>query len=120
MADPRNEFIKAAKAGDLAKLRALLASDESVRDADGSTALHCATWKGHLEAVAYLLEAGSDVHVHNTNEHWGTTALHAAAHARKLLLSLTACNRVRRILPDSHGIRKLHDTNRRRRHSNLP
>ena len=43
---------------------------------------HCtATWKGHLEAVAYLLEAGSDVHVHNTNEHWGTTALHAAAHA---------------------------------------
>ena len=69
MADRRKEFIKAAKAGDLAKLRALLASDESllgVRDADGSTALHCATWKGHLEAVAYLLEAGSDVHVHNT------------------------------------------------------
>ncbi|HSE18957.1 MAG TPA: ankyrin repeat domain-containing protein [Pyrinomonadaceae bacterium] len=83
MADPRKEFIKAAKAGDLAKLRALLASDESllgVRDADGSTALHCATWKGHLEVVTYLLEAGSDVHVHNSNEHWGTTALHAAAH----------------------------------------
>lgn len=84
MTDPRKEFIKAAKAGDVGKLRALLASDESllgVRDADGSTALHCATWKGHLETVVYLLEAGCDVHVHNTNEHWGTTALHAAAHA---------------------------------------
>jgi len=84
MADPRKEFIKAAKAGDVAKLRALLASDESLlgaRDADGSTALHCATWKGHLEVVLYLLEAGIDVHVHNTNDHWGTTALHAAAHA---------------------------------------
>ena len=30
MADPGKEFIKAAKAGDLGKLRALLASDESL------------------------------------------------------------------------------------------
>jgi ankyrin repeat protein len=37
--------------------------------ADGSTALHCAAWKGHVEAVTYLLAAVSDVHVHNTNEH---------------------------------------------------
>lgn len=68
MADPRKEFIKAAKAGDLATLRVLLASD-GVRNADASTALHCATWKGHLEVVTYLLEAGSNVHANNTNEH---------------------------------------------------
>ena len=30
MADPRKEFIKAAQAGDVPKLRALLASDESL------------------------------------------------------------------------------------------
>ena len=35
MADPRKEFIKAAKAGDLAKLRALLASDESLDALNG-------------------------------------------------------------------------------------
>jgi ankyrin repeat protein len=84
VAAPAKEIIKAAKAGDLASLRALLASDGGLlgaRDVDGSTALHCAAWKGHLDVVAYLLSAGSDVHAHNRNEHWGTTALHAAAHA---------------------------------------
>lgn len=84
MADPAKEIIKAAKAGDLARLQALLASDESLlgaRDADGSTALHCAAWKGHLNAVVHLLAAGADVHAHNSNDHWGTTALHASAHA---------------------------------------
>ena len=86
MADHAKGFIKAAKAGDLASLRALLASDASLlgaRDVDGSTALHCASWKGHLEIVVHLLAAGSDVHAHNRNEHWGTTALHAAAHANR-------------------------------------
>jgi ankyrin repeat protein len=84
VAEPAKAIIKAAKAGDLASLRALLASDDSLlgaRDTDGSTALHCAAWKGHLEVVEHLLAAGSDVHAHNGNEHWGTTALHAAAHA---------------------------------------
>lgn len=84
MADSAKEFIKAAKAGDIAKLRALLDDDTgllSVRDTDGSTALHCAAWKGHLEVVTFLLVAGIDVHAHNSNDHWGTTALHAAAHA---------------------------------------
>ena len=84
MVDLAKEFIKAAKAGDVARLRALQASDDTLvgaRDADGSTALHGATWKGHLEAVMFLIAAGCDVQAHNHNEHWGTTALHAAAHA---------------------------------------
>lgn len=84
MPDPAKEFIKAAKRGDLNALEALLESDAGLigaRDSDGSTALHCATWKGHERAVAWLLGAGADVNAHNDNDHRGTTALHAAAHA---------------------------------------
>ena len=33
--------------------------------------------------VAFLLDAGADVYAHNSNEHWGTTPLHAAAHANQ-------------------------------------
>jgi ankyrin repeat protein len=84
MANPTRQFITAAKRGDLRSLESLLASDPSLigaRDSDGSTALHCAAWKGHEGVVEWLLGAGADVRVHNENDHWGTTALHAAAHA---------------------------------------
>jgi ankyrin repeat protein len=80
------EIIKAAKSGDVAKVRLLLATDAGLvhaRDIDGSTPLHCAAWRGRLEIVALLLEAGSDVNAQNRNEHWGTTPLHAAAHANQ-------------------------------------
>ncbi len=86
MSQTGKEFIRAAKKGDLATLKTLLENDKALlnaRDTDGSTALHCATWKGHYEVVAYLLSAGADVHVHNNNDHWGTTPLHAAAHANQ-------------------------------------
>jgi ankyrin repeat protein len=86
MANPIKDFIKAAKRGDLVGLKSLLESDASVieaRDADGSTALHCATWKGHEAVVEWLISAGVDVQAHNENDHWGTTALHAAAHANQ-------------------------------------
>jgi ankyrin repeat protein len=86
MAEPGKEFIKAAKKGDLDAIRALLNIDKTVieaRDTDGSTALHCATWKGHREVVAFLLTAGADVRAENSNDHWGTTPLHAAAHANQ-------------------------------------
>jgi ankyrin repeat protein len=84
MPDAAKEFIKAAKRGDLTALRALLESNAGLigaRDSDGSTALHCATWKGHEDVVQWLLDAGTDINAHNDNDHWGTTALHAAAHA---------------------------------------
>ena len=86
MSDPKKLIIKAAKHGDVAALKSLLAADPSLidaRDTDGSTALHCATWKGHHEVVDALLKAGSDVNAQNQNEHWGTTPLHAAAHANQ-------------------------------------
>jgi ankyrin repeat protein len=86
MAESVKEFIKAAKKGDIDKLKALLEIDKAlldVQDTDGSTALHCATWKGYSEVVVFLLEAGANVHAHNHNDHWGTTALHAAAHSNQ-------------------------------------
>ena len=76
-------MLKAAKNGDAAGVRELLAGDASLkntRDKDGSTPLHCAAWKGHAEVAALLLEAGADVNARSQNEHYGDTPLHAAAH----------------------------------------
>lgn len=90
MSDPSREIIKAAKAGDVSKIKDLLAADSALidaRDKDGSTPLHCAIWKGQQSVVALLLEAGADVNVHNSNDHWGTTPLHAAAHANQAAIA---------------------------------
>lgn len=86
MPDPSKEIIKAAKSGNVIRVRDLLAQDKSLinaRDKDGSTPLHCAVWKGHQQVVALLLQARADVNAHNENDHWGTTPLHAAAHANQ-------------------------------------
>jgi len=90
MPDPRKEMIRAAKSGQVEKLKALLATDAELinaRDADDSTPLHCAVWKGHVAAVAFLLEAGADPNARNKNDHWGTTPLHAAAHANQAAIA---------------------------------
>lgn len=91
MPEPGKEIIKAAKSGDVAKVAALLATEATLidaRDKDGSTPLHCATWKGHQAVVALLLNAGADVNAQNHNDHWGTTPLHAAAHANQAAIAL--------------------------------
>lgn len=80
---PDKAILKAAKHGDVAALRQLIAADRALlaaRDIDGGTPLHCAAWKGHAEAVGVLLDAGADVHARSTNDHYGDTPLHAAAH----------------------------------------
>jgi ankyrin repeat protein len=90
MPNPSKEIIKAAKSGDVLRIKELLATDAELinaRDKDGSTPLHCATWKGQQEVVALLLEQGADVNAHNSNEHWGTTPLHAAAHANQAAIA---------------------------------
>ncbi|HSE37574.1 MAG TPA: ankyrin repeat domain-containing protein [Blastocatellia bacterium] len=90
MVDANKEFIKAAKSGNVEKLQVLLKANPSAihaRDSDGSTALHCATWKGHQAVVTFLLNAGADVNSHNNNDHWGTTPLHAAAHANQATIA---------------------------------
>jgi ankyrin repeat protein len=83
-------MIKAAKKGDIEKAKALLSEDSKLidaRDTDGSTALHCATWKGHQAMIAFLLSRGADVNAHNQNHHWGTTPLHAAAHSNQAAIA---------------------------------
>jgi ankyrin repeat protein len=80
------EIIKAAKSGASARVEELLRQDAaliSAKDSDGSTPLHCATWKGHANVVEVLLANGAEVNAHNNNEHWGTTPLHAAAHGNQ-------------------------------------
>jgi ankyrin repeat protein len=85
MADPKTEkpMLKAAKHGDCAALAALLDADPTLlnaRDSDGSTPLHCACWKGNLDAARLLLERGAEVDSLRSGGHYGTTPLHAAAH----------------------------------------
>jgi GA-binding protein transcription factor beta len=90
MPDPAKEILKASKSGNVARVKELLAIDAALigaRDTDGSTPLHCATWKGHLNVVSLLLDAGAEVNLHNQNEHWGTTPLHAAAHANQAAIA---------------------------------
>ena len=80
------QIIRAAKRGNADAVRALLRDDPALvhaRDADGSTPLHCAAWKGHVAVVRVLLEHGADVDAVNRNTHWGTTPLHAAAHGNQ-------------------------------------
>ena len=80
------EIIRAAKAGDLATVTALLDADEAligVRDRDGSTLLHCAAWKGHPEVARLLLERGADITLQSENTHYGGTPLHHAAHGNQ-------------------------------------
>ena len=86
--DPKvaRAVLSAAKKGDLAVLRAAIDADSGLlwaRDKDGSTPLHCASWKGHHVIVEFLLDAGADLDDQNSNGHWGTTPLHAAAHGNQ-------------------------------------
>ena len=84
------EMIKAAKKGDLGKMKTLVASDANLihaHDTDDSTPLHCAVWKGHQAVVAFLISVGADVNAQNRNDHWGTTPLHAAAHANQAAIA---------------------------------
>ena len=89
-------FFRAVKNGELDTVRKLLAAEPglvSARDAEESTPLHYAAWKGHAEVVAALLDAGADMQAHNRNDHWGTTPLHAAAHGNNRAAAMVLIER---------------------------
>ena len=91
------EIIRAAKKGDVATVRRLLARDESLvraRDRDGSTPLHCGTTPLHAAAhgdrkqvAALLIARGADLRAQNLNGRTplGETGLHSARAVAKLL-----------------------------------
>ena len=76
----------AAREGDCARLRALLAEGQDVKAPIdiyfGETPLHFAASSGHADAVALLLEHGADVGLRTMGPHAaGWTPLHVAARA---------------------------------------
>jgi ankyrin repeat protein len=80
------EIIQATKRGDAAGTAALLKADPCLAratEADGTTPLHCAAWKGHVEVAEILLNAGADLNAVNQDAHYGGTPLHAAAHGNQ-------------------------------------
>jgi len=86
--DPKTvrDFLKAVKHGHVPLVQAYLDADAalgSIAEADGTTPLHHAAWKGHVEVCALLLDRGAAVNAINTNEHYGGTPLHAAAHGNQ-------------------------------------
>ena len=72
------EILEAAKEGNLVKVKYCVNKgvDKDAKDYDGWTALHYATWKGHLEIVQYLIETCQLDKEAKINE--GSTALHIA------------------------------------------
>ena len=113
------KIIKAAKSGEVQSIKALLEKDPDLihaTDRDGSTPLHCAAWKGHIEIVELLLDASAEIDAHNNNTHWGTTPLHAASHGKrtavaKLLIQRGAAINLRSPLNNSTalGHTKMHN-----------
>src|ERR1700756_5596765 len=74
----RPALVEAAKSGDKVALRALLQKrvDVNAADADGSTALHWASYRDDVESAALLIRAGANVNVAND---LGVTPLWPAA-----------------------------------------
>lgn len=73
------EIFDAAKAGDLARVRALVEADStqlSARSASAKTALTFAAQEGHVEVVAYLVGRGADPNARNVRNE--TPLLYAA------------------------------------------
>mmetsp|Transcript_26209 Transcript_26209/g.62579 ORF Transcript_26209/g.62579 Transcript_26209/m.62579 type:complete len:345 (-) Transcript_26209:61-1095(-) len=77
-------FLRAAEAGDEAKLKAEIEAKETdlnVRDDGNNTALHLSSYRGHTESVRILLKAGADPSLGNENR---DQPLHLAALANRL------------------------------------
>jgi ankyrin repeat protein len=84
--DAAAAMLRAANGGDATAIRTLIDGDASlvhVRDEHGSTPLHRAAWKGHLEAARVLIAAGADVNAQDRQPHYGGTPLHTAAHGNQ-------------------------------------
>ena len=81
--DALADFFDAARRGDAEEIAELIAEEVSVDaiDNDGSTALHYASFGGHVSAVKALLKAGAKT---DTLARHGGTPLHAAVAENRL------------------------------------
>jgi ankyrin repeat protein len=78
-ADPTNQILAAARAGDMDRVESLLEATPAllhVRDGDGMTPLHHAVRGGHTEVAEFLLDRGADILVVDAQNR---TPLHHAA-----------------------------------------
>ncbi|XP_045030241.1 diacylglycerol kinase zeta isoform X3 [Daphnia magna] len=84
-----SSIVKAAKDGDLKKLKDLHASGYSLLsiDAQGQTALHWAARHGHRDVIKYLLASSPSALLDMVDNEKGQTALHKAALARQRAIS---------------------------------
>ncbi|XP_059353588.1 eye-specific diacylglycerol kinase-like isoform X2 [Daphnia carinata] len=84
-----SSIVKAAKDGDLKKLKDLHASGYSLLsiDAQGQTALHWAARHGHRDVIKYLLASSPSALLDMVDNEKGQTALHKAALAKQRAIS---------------------------------
>ncbi|EFX67242.1 hypothetical protein DAPPUDRAFT_203757 [Daphnia pulex] len=84
-----SSIVKAAKDGDLKKLKDLHASGFSLLsiDAQGQTALHWAARHGHRDVIKYLLASSPSALLDMVDNEKGQTALHKAALAKQRAIS---------------------------------
>jgi uncharacterized protein len=63
----RDPLARAAAAGDLSQVKALLDAGHSVnaKAGDGNTALSLAAYEGHLDVLKQLLKSNADVNAQN-------------------------------------------------------
>lgn len=86
--DANSRFLWAAEKGRIELLKQILVQNPSVlghRDEDGYSALHRASYEGHVDTVSFLLENGADIHA-KTNDGW--TPLHSACRWNELKVAL--------------------------------
>jgi ankyrin repeat protein len=104
------EIHDAAKAGDLAKVKALLNSNPdlvSSKDNNGTTPLHLAAHEGHKDMAELLLANKADV---NAKDMYGDTPLHYAALWGYMdMVQLLLANKADVNANDSNGNTPLHE-----------
>ena len=78
IAGVNEDFLEAARQGDLTAVKSFIASGVSVNAMvkNGATALMAAAWQGHKDVAEMLLAKGADVNVKAKN---GVTALMLAS-----------------------------------------
>jgi ankyrin repeat protein len=103
------EIHDAAKAGDLAKIKALLEENPELvasKDKFGDTPLHKAAGENHKDAAEFLLAKGADVNARNNSDN---TPLHyAAIGAHKEVVELLLAHKADVNARNKDGITPLH------------